>query len=301
MKFLIIGSEGFIGKYCVNHFMSLNHEVHGIDVCDISGPNYHYLKKTSETDFYVSLLTIEFDVVINCAGNSNVPISFNNPVFDFELNSYETIKILNAIKNCSKPTKYLHLSSAAVYGNPQAIPIMENSRLSPVSPYGYHKMIAEHICMEFVTNFNCNVSIVRPFSVYGPGLKKQMFWDWYLKIISKSNHLELMGTGNESRDYIFIIDLVRAIELIIDKGSFAGEVYNIASGSETFIKDMAELFFSFPEHKYEYRFNNFLREGDPINWKADISKLRALGFDLHYSLDAGISELQNWLQSSDIK
>jgi len=294
MKVLIVGSEGFIGKYCVHHFLSLNHETHGTDIFDLSQPIYHYTKKTTDIDFYANLLAVEFDVVINCAGNGSVPISIENPVLDFELNCYETIKILDAIKTRSSQTKYIHLSSAAVYGNPTVIPLKENSPLNPISPYGYHKMIAEHICLEYVHSFNCNISIIRPFSVYGPGLRKQLFWDWYLKIINTPNGIELIGTGNESRDFVFIDDLILAIDVIIQKASFLGEVYNIASGTEMFVKECAELFFKFPNRQYEYRFNGYRREGDPVNWKADISKLEALGFEPQYSLGAGIEKLQRW-------
>lgn len=296
MKILILGSEGFIGKHCVNYFVNKGEQVFGVDLMNEPSTNYIFIQRTKDSNFYSSVFREKFDVVINCAGSGNVSFSMQNPLFDFEMNCFETIKILDELKKYSN-TKYIHLSSAAVYGNPTIKPITESTALSPVSPYGYHKMIAEQICKEFFTMFNCKIAILRPFSVYGPGLKKQMFWDWNQKTISNNQEIELFGTGNESRDYIYINDLVRSLAVIIDHSSFDLDVYNVASGSETLIKDAAKIFFSSREEKINYKFNDIVRSGDPLNWKADISKLKSLGFELVFSLEQGISDLKTWLKT----
>ncbi len=295
MKILIIGSEGFVGKHCVNYFSSRGLELIGVDIFDYPTHNYNYVKKTPEFDFYRNLLSKRFDVIINCGGNSDINLSLVNPIADFELNSYETIKILDAIKNYSALSKYIHLSSAAVYGNPESLPIKEDSILTPISPYGFHKLIAENICSEYSKIFNCKIVILRPFSIYGPGLKKQMFWDWHKKIVDNPQMIELHGNGGESRDYIYIDDLVEAISMIIEKSNFEGDVYNIASGSETFIKDVARIFFYFDGSVIDYKFNNIVRNGDPLNWRADISKLKSIGYQSTFSLEMGITELKHWL------
>ena len=99
------------------------------------------------------------------------------------------------------------------------MPIKESSPIRPLSPYGFHKAMAEKLCEEYYTFFGIATCSLRIFSAFGPGLRKQLLWDIYNK--SKSlNSIELFGTGNESCDYIYIDDIVRAIELVIRKSLF---------------------------------------------------------------------------------
>lgn len=294
MKLLIIGSEGFIGSHCVQFFKNSGHDVWGIDFAERPANNYNYIRCYKNKTAFADVFSVDYSAIINCAGNGNVPVSINDPVLDFTANSYDTIRILDAIRKVCPKVKYIHLSSAAVYGNPENLPINEIDETIPISPYGYHKLIAEHICKEYSSIYNIKVAIVRPFSVYGPGLRKQMFWDWNKKLRSNSE-FELFGTGSESRDYIYIKDLVKAISLILEKGSFEGDIYNIGSGNETFIKEVAELFFDLPHITVSYKFNKVVRSGDPLNWKADTTKLGLLGFKCDYTLQEGIGELHAWL------
>jgi len=83
--------------------------------------------------------------------------------------------------------KYLHISSAAVYGNPKQLPVKETDNCQPLSPYGWHKWMSELICQEYFRLYNIRSLIVRPFSVYGPGLRKQLFWDLYGKAFGKNS------------------------------------------------------------------------------------------------------------------
>ena len=150
---------------------------------------------------------------------------------------------MDCIRKNSPASKFINLSSAAVYGNPKVIPIMEDTPLNPISPYGFHKEFAERICNEFSQLFGIKCLSLRIFSVYGPGLKKQILWDINKKIQeSKESRIELFGSGEESRDFIYVDDLVNAIQLIANKGDFKGEVYNVANGQEITIKEVATLF-----------------------------------------------------------
>jgi dTDP-glucose 4,6-dehydratase/UDP-glucose 4-epimerase len=205
--------------------------------------------------------------------------------------------VLESIRLFAPTCKYLHISSAAVYGNPVSLPVKETDPLHPLSPYGWHKLIAEHLCLEYSSVFNIRTAAVRPFSVFGPGLRKQLFWDLYQRIIAHAGAVELWGTGNESRDFIYIDDLVRIIHIIIKGAAMKGETYNAGNGIETTIKTIAELFFRQLNVSMKPVFNGKVRPGDPLNWRADISKIKDLGFVPENDIAGGMKKLTTWMKS----
>jgi UDP-glucose 4-epimerase len=297
MKVLVLGSEGFIGNHLVRYFLAQGYDVHGCDLGEPPSLNYTYAKVSSsfpEWDQFFS--DGDFDYCINAAGSGNVSYSVMHPLVDFEANTLQTIRVLDAIRRSCPSCNYLFISSAAVYGNPEGLPIAEETRCSPLSPYGWHKLISEHLCKEYTDIYGLKTSIVRPFSVYGPGLRKQLFWDVYMKYASGKKRLELYGTGEESRDFIYVNDLVRAIDTILKSGPAKAEIYNLASGIETSIKDVMQLFVHFLEPGCQVTFNKEVRKGDPLNWRADISKLQSLGFTTETKLEEGLRIHAQWLK-----
>jgi len=296
MKILIIGSAGFIGSHAT-HFFSKNHEVWGADIIDAHEiANYFFLGQ-SDTTFDSIFKHNKFDICINASGNGSVPISINSPLFDFDLNVVNTIKILDAIRTHNPHCRFINISSAAVYGNPAALPVKEDVQLKPLSPYGWHKMYAEQICKEYHCLYNIQTVSLRLFSVYGEKLRKQLFWDIYQKCL-RSKEIELFGSGNETRDFIYIDDLVVAIDHIIGYCTFNGEAINVSSGVETTIKEAAEIFCSEIDPSISISFNKIVKPGDPLNWKADLSILNGLGFNHKYSIEKGLRNTAKWLKEN---
>lgn len=291
MKILIVGSLGFIGSALKSYF-SIKHDVFCSDIFELNSKNYFQIKESS--DFKKIIRKINFDVIINCSGAADVGKSFANIANDFQLNTINVFEHLDAIKTFSKHTKYLNLSSAAVYGNPAVSPIREDNVAKPISPYGYHKMITETICQEYYEIFGIKTCSIRIFSAYGDGLKKQLFWDLYIKAI-ESKEVTLFGTGKETRDFIYIKDLVLAIDLLVNKLEFKGDVINVASGKFVEIKEAAMLFFKHLPFKSNHVFNNQALKGYPLNWEADITKLKNLGFKTSYSIEEGIKKTIQWM------
>lgn len=295
MKILIIGSKGFIGEHASEYFKKQNFEVLGCDVVtDYVSPNYIQIDATN-SDYHSIFESHQMDVCINCSGAASVPLSLQFPLKDFSLNTLNVFKILEAIRTYQPQCKFINLSSAAVYGNPESLPIKESAKLHPLSPYGIHKMQAEQICKEFHTYYGIATCSLRIFSAYGEGLKKQLFWDLYQKFLSNDS-IELFGTGNESRDFIHVDDIVAAIHHVIDKAAFNGKEINIANGEEFTIRFVAELFDkNFDDHK-TIRFNNQVKQGDPLNWRADISMLKSLGYRQKVNIETGIQRYIDWIK-----
>ena len=293
MTILLIGSEGFIGSHCMAFFRLHGHEVMCCDVEERQEDNY-ISKSTLGSEYSMLFEGRKIDICINAAGSANVAYSYEFPERDFELNVALVINLLGAIKNHAPECKFINLSSAAVYGNPKTLPIREMDDLKPLSPYGYHKMLSEKLLSEYSYFFGLRTCSLRVFSAYGPGLKKHLFWDLYQKS-KNSSVIRLFGTGNESRDFIYIDDLVSAIDLLIKFGNFRGETINVASGNESLISEAASIFANGFDHIERVDFTGESKMGDPVNWKADISKLRELQFKPRITLKEGVENYIQWL------
>ena len=290
MKILVTGAAGFIGNACFNFFSKKNETV-GVDHINNGAKNII-------TDPVLSLISKKFDVIINCAGSSNIQNSFTKTDNDHKLNVILVQELLDHIRTFSPHTKLINLSSAAVYGNPKKLPIDENCETEPLSPYGYHKLKSEQLLAGYHQLYNLNTLSIRIFSAYGPGLKRQFFYDLYKKFNSGKDQIELIGTGNESRDFIFIYDIVEAIDTLIHKAAFNGEVYNLGSERESFILPTAKLFANICNYKGDIKFTQKQLDGYPLNWKADIGKIKALGFLPKTELEEGLRSYFNWIKEN---
>lgn len=298
-KILIIGSKGFIGTHLLNYFRQLaGIEVWGCDViADYVDSNYFQVD-ASNSDYNELFSSNFFEVCINCSGSAKVPDSLHNPARDFYLNTINVFKILDAIRKNAPKCKFLNLSSAAVYGNPKHLPVSEKDAVQPLSPYGWHKYQSELLCKEFHEVFDLSTCSIRIFSAFGTGLQKQIFWDWYQKA-RYYEQVTLIGTGNESRDFIYIDDLVEALHCVLNNGSFDADIINLANGEEITISGAAKIFKQHMRGRFNYCFNKTVRIGDPINWKADISKLSALGYKKKVDFELGISKYIKWLDERE--
>ncbi len=297
MKFtiLIFGARGFIGSNLCTHFINAGCSVFGTDVFENS-PNlkYQYLKVSRLNAQWEDIFkTTNFDVCINAAGSGNVANSIEHPAIDFEANTLDVLRILDALRKYQPFCKYLHISSAAVYGNPAQLPVNESASLNPISPYGYHKLMSEILCKEYHHLFEIPITIIRPFSIFGNGLRKQLLWDICTNL-KQNDSITLFGTGRETRDFIHISDFTSFIEIILEKSNFDAEIFNAATGSQTSIREIAEIVERSYGNTKKISFNSKSKKGDPQHWEADITAVRKLGFEPQALLETSISEYVNW-------
>ena len=302
-KILITGSNGFIGSHLCDYYSDLNFSVTGVDMFSPTRElKYNFIRVDLGNDDINKLLyLIDPDIIIHCAGSADVGNSIKYPFNDFSGNTILLHKFLFSMHECNlRKCRFVFLSSAAVYGEPQGLPIYEETGLNPLSPYALHKKLCEDICLFFNKNYRFNIKIARVFSAYGPGLKKQIFWDMHKKI-SNTKYLNMFGTGNESRDYIYIDDLVRALYLISIDDDSKNATFNVANGEEIKIDEIAHIFANendFPLSKVIFDGNN--REGDPLNWRADITKLLKLGYEKKIDIKTGICQYIKWIKDNNL-
>lgn len=296
MIVLITGSNGFIGRAISLRMQKENYTVYewSREGLFLNNSKIQSFVIEKPEDAEKVLLIVKPDIVMHCAGSADVNYSVQHPYEDLSSNYITTHNILFAMKKTGVTSRFVLFSSAAVYGNPVKLPMSEEEPIHPLSPYALHKRAAEEVCLYMNKNYHMDVKILRLFSVYGPGLKKQIFWDMYHKV-KESGRLNLMGSGEESRDYIYIDDLVEAVILVaLDEGRDI--IYNIANGEETTIYKAAMTFAKYMKIPQELvTFSGRRREGDPVNWRADITKLKMLGYKRKYSFEDGVEEYVDWL------
>ena len=298
MKVLITGVNGFIGHHVAQKYAEMGHEVIGLDKNSANDAYKTYVADMLNSDLSTLLTEIAPDLIIHCAGLANVAYSLQCPEEDFESNTCMVYLLLESMRKAGlENCRFLFLSSAAVYGQPVKLPVGEEDAQCPMSPYALHKKMAEEICTYYITKYQFDIRILRIFSTYGPGLKKQIFWDMHQKLVH-TGKLELFGTGNESRDYIYIDDLTEAICLIAADEQSAYLVWNVANGTEVTTREIAEIFVDIEEiPRDRIVFNGIIREGDPMNWCANIDRLLQLGYKQKVSITDGVRAYVDWVRN----
>lgn len=298
MKIIIIGSAGFIGKHCFHYLKEMGYEIFGADIIPVNSIPNQFLLDKENTNFSKIFISNTYDICINASGAASVPVSLENPMLDFDLNTINVFKILEAIRIYNPNCFFINFSSAAIYGNPEKLPVVESLNPAPMSPYGVHKLFAEQICKEYTFYFNIKTCNLRLFSAYGPGLRKQFFWDLYNKF-KNEEIIELYGTGSESRDFIYIDDIAKCLNLVIQNRNLLPDILNVASGVETTISDAAKIFSKLLDNRKQINFGGQFKIGDPLNWQSDIQILKRIGFNPSFTLEQGLNQYILWLQNQE--
>jgi UDP-glucose 4-epimerase len=300
MKTVIItGVAGFLGRHAARHFAQLGWRVIGVD--DVPPENAPTLARFARLRLpapeLAPLLAEEKPhACIHCAGRASVPLSMQDPAGDFRDNAVMTFELLEALRRHAPSCRFILLSSAAVYGNPPTLPVSEDAPVAPLSPYGWHKRQAETLCEEFSTVFGLPTIVARIFSAYGPGLRRQVVWDICERVLT-TGRLELRGTGAESRDFIHAADVAHALAVLAERAPARGEIFNLATGRETTIAELARLVCGSLGSATEAVFDGAATAGQPINWRADSGRMTALGFAPRISLEEGVRGVAAWARA----
>jgi UDP-glucose 4-epimerase len=287
---VVTGGSGFIGSHVCQRFSQLGWQVVSVGRGHLNPyATAHYNMQLPDRGFAELLQEIDPSLCINCAGRASVAASMEDPLGDFYANTVLAIELLDAIRQFATDCTFINLSSASVYGNPIALPIGENTQIKPVSSYGYHKYMEELAIQEYALLHQLKAATLRIFSAYGERLHRQVIWDLTAKILgANGNPVKVFGTGAESRDFIHGEDVAYAIEIVSNKGELKGEIYNLASGSEITIKQLATKINEASNQNAQLCFDGSPPIGYALRWCADISKIQQLGFVPSISLDEGL-------------
>jgi UDP-glucose 4-epimerase len=168
-----------------------------------------------------------------------------------------------------------------------------------MSPYGHHKRMMEQLCQSYAATFGVQSIALRLFSVYGPGLRKQLLWDLCNRLRDGNRKLVLGGTGSETRDWTNVRDIARLLAILRTYAVLGPyHVLNGGSGVGTTVAQIADCVIdSWGDGGISVEFSGRVRAGDPISLISESSKLEALGFEWATRLDDGLNEYVQWFES----
>ena len=310
MKILITGGAGFQGSHLSEFLLKEGHEVTVLNTYSKEiEPNVAMLSNKvrviygSVTDRTIVDKTVRGqDVVFHLAANINVDESLKNPLSFLDVNVMGTHYVLEAVKE--HHVRLIYASTCEVYGDGHTLKegelLDETAELSPNSPYAASKAAADRWCNAYHKSFGVNVTIVRPFNIYGERQKNGTFGALIPILVRRAlrgETLTVFGEGTATRDYLNIDDLVQAYNLVLHHPELAGKAINFASGVNTQVKDIAEYIAKAFGAEIEY---GPARPGEVQRFPADISLARSIGFEPKIGIWEGIDRYIAWAKQQPI-
>jgi len=295
---MILGAGGFIGSHLSNSFLNKGATVHafGRSLDKLSRPDENLIKyESSNIDDHILNKIESPDYIYFLIGSASVARSIEAPLLDFEQSIPPLLIILEKLRKDWKNTKLIFISSAAVYGTSANDKTSIKSSLNPVSPYGLNKKISEEYIHYYCEHYSINAKIIRPFSVYGPHLKKQLIWDVLNKIKRDEHHF--FGSGDELRDWIYIKDFIKILDNYVSKYDSMDNIVNIGSGNAVSVKQVVGILYKLTDTNVSPSFVDGGKEGDPKHLVSDRLEQNCLKPFLNTTLEEGLTETVNWFNN----
>jgi UDP-glucose 4-epimerase len=297
---MILGAGGFIGSHLSNFFMDKGAVVHAL------GRSLDKLPKENERFIKSEFLEIneqsfqnikQPDYIYFLIGSASVARSIEAPLFDFNQSIPPLLIVLEKLRKEWKSTRLVFISSAAVYGENASNSTSVKSELVPLSPYGLNKKISEEYIQYYCNHYSINAKIIRPFSVYGPGLKKQLIWDVLNKM--KRNEHHFFGSGDELRDWIYIDDFVSVLCHYVTDFNSMNNVINVGSGNANSVRKIIDTLYNLTNIKDTPSFVDGGKEGDPKHLVSCYEEQNSIRPFLSTSIESGLMNTVSWF--SEIK
>lgn len=247
-RILVTGGAGFVGGALVRRLVESDAAVTVLDDCftgraETLPSDVRFVEGSVTDDGLVSRLVGEADYVFHLAAR-NIIASTKNPRDDFATNIGGTLNVLLAARSAGV-RRVVYTGSTSVYGNPRSIPINEDDAIVPLSPYAVSKLAGEHYCIAFYESYDLPVAVVRYSNVYGIGQRPD---NPYCGVVAKffdaalaGRPLQIHGDGQQTRDFTYIDDAVEATLRAAIAPRAEGEVFNVGTGIETTINDLARM------------------------------------------------------------
>jgi len=310
MRILVTGAAGFIGSHLCKKLIRESTHIVAIDAFTdfyprklkennirplLKHPNFELIPQDL-LDVDLNKIVDKIDVVFHLAAQAGVRTSWGSDFSIYTRNNIDaTQRLLEAAKT-SSIKKFIYASSSSVYGLSPKLPWTETSTLHPYSPYGVTKLAAENLCFLYYKNYGIPCVSLRFFTVYGPGQRPDMAFHKFFKSISENREITVFGDGQQTRDFTYIDDIIKANLSSIENGK-AGETYNLGGGTQRKLIDIIPVLEEISRKKVKIRYVAG-QKGDVRHTFADIQKAKDdLKYTPEITLEEGLGLEWEWIKT----
>jgi len=310
MRALVTGCAGFIGSHLTEELLNKGYKVVGVDCFSDYYPKWikernieKVLRDENFSFLQADILKLDLnsiikdvDYVFHEAAQPGVRKSWGK---EFKIyvdnNILATQRLLEACKDNKKLIKFVFASSSSVYGDSEKLPLKEDDKVRPISPYGASKLACENLCYLYWKNYGVPVVSLRYFTVFGERQRPDMAFHRFIKAILNNDEIVIYGDGSQTRDFTYVGDIVHATANAAESEA-AGEIFNIGGGSKIMLKKALEII---QELIGKEAFISYTKtqKGDMKHTFADISKAkRLLDYKPEVSLKEGLEKEISWIK-----
>ncbi len=297
---VVTGGAGFIGSHLCKTLIDQGAKVTAYDnlsfgkidyIKDLMDDKLKFVKGDIRDPTTLEKATRNSEVIFHLAAQTSVPFSMEDAKEDCEVNVVGTLNVLEAAKKAD--ARMVFASSCAVYGNPDKRPTPETHPTHPISFYGLSKFVGENYCCFYQENYGSEVVMLRIFNVYGPN-GHGVLPDFLTKLRKTPDKLEILGTGRQARDFVYVSDMVRVLLLAATSPAAVGQIFNVGTGTTTSVTELAKKIIALLRLEgVKISFTGGLAwEGDMDITQADISKaIKELQWKPQVSLEEGLKKI----------
>jgi nucleoside-diphosphate-sugar epimerase len=304
MKVLVTGGAGFIGSHIVRTLLERGDTVRVLDNFstgkreNLAGLDIDLVEADLRDASRVTQACRSIDVIFHEAAFVSVPQSMQEPTDCFDVNVTGTASLFEAARKAGT-RRVIFATSAAVYGDSDALPLTEDTPLRPLSPYAASKRVDEIYGQLYTTSFGLEVVALRYFNVYGPRQRPDSQYaaavPIFIRRLLEDKPITIYGDGGQTRDLIYVADVVRANLVAAEHPAAPGQIFNICTGVETRINDLVEvlqdLFPSAPQPEFApARLGDIYRSIGNAHKAAELLRFRA-----EVSLEEGLRQTVEWM------
>lgn len=313
MKVLVTGADGFIGSHLCDMLLKNNHDIIAVsrnfkkitnEKYDFSRIHPHKVDVTNFSDLTKTIVENKPDIIIHLAGETSHKKSFENPMYDVDVNLKSTLCILETIQKSKLNCKFILGSTFIVVGKPDSLPINETVNCNPTTVYGTTRLASEHLCKVYQNVYDLDIMSFRITNAFGPreqyltSTKNALNYLIYQAYVGKD--VTIYNNGKFFRDIIFVTDVISALQAIIENGK-SGNLYWISSGNKTWFYEIAQWLEELTNCKIKYVDPpSYTNKVDVGNFVVDNSKLKSLDWNLKISVKEGIKQTLDYFKQNSL-